>query len=95
MIYSLVSFGRLAQLVEHLLDTQVVTGSSPVPSTIFIFAPIKLSKTLKSRMIRYVCIIVLARKTIEKSHCMLNRHCLSEKHDEILVLLIPSKINPH
>ena len=35
MIYFLVSFGRLAQLVEHLLDTQVVTGSSPVPSTIF------------------------------------------------------------
>ena len=26
--------GRLAQLVEHLLDVQEVTGSSPVPSTI-------------------------------------------------------------
>ena len=25
--------GRLAQLVEHLLDVQEVTGSSPVPST--------------------------------------------------------------
>ena len=27
--------GRLAQLVEHLLDVQEVTGSSPVPSTRF------------------------------------------------------------
>ncbi len=27
------TFGRLAQLVEHLLDVQEVTGSSPVPST--------------------------------------------------------------
>ena len=27
-------YGRLAQLVEHLLDVQEVTGSSPVPSTI-------------------------------------------------------------
>ena len=26
-------YGRLAQLVEHLLDVQEVTGSSPVPST--------------------------------------------------------------
>ena len=27
------TYGRLAQLVEHLLDVQEVTGSSPVPST--------------------------------------------------------------
>ena len=27
------AYGRLAQLVEHLLDVQEVTGSSPVPST--------------------------------------------------------------
>ena len=26
-------YARLAQLVEHLLDVQEVTGSSPVPST--------------------------------------------------------------
>ena len=32
--------GRLAQLVEHLLDVQEVTGSSPVPSTIqFVLEP--------------------------------------------------------
>ena len=28
-----IKYGRLAQLVEHLLDVQEVTGSSPVPST--------------------------------------------------------------
>ena len=28
-----IEYGRLAQLVEHLLDVQEVTGSSPVPST--------------------------------------------------------------
>ena len=27
------NYARLAQLVEHLLDVQEVTGSSPVPST--------------------------------------------------------------
>jgi hypothetical protein len=33
-------YGRLAQLVEHLLDVQEVTGSSPVPSTIqFVLEP--------------------------------------------------------
>ena len=29
-----VQYARLAQLVEHLLDVQEVTGSSPVPRTI-------------------------------------------------------------
>ncbi len=34
------TYGRLAQLVEHLLDVQEVTGSSPVPSTIqFVLEP--------------------------------------------------------
>ena len=32
-----VSSARLAQLVEHYLDTVGVTGSSPVPRTIFLF----------------------------------------------------------
>ena len=37
--------GRLAQLVEHLLDVQEVTGSSPVPSTIqFVLEPDSLRK---------------------------------------------------
>jgi hypothetical protein len=27
------SYGRLAQLVEHFLDTEGVTGSNPVPPT--------------------------------------------------------------
>ena len=37
--------GRLAQLVEHLLDVQEVTGSSPVPSTIqFVPEPDSLRK---------------------------------------------------
>ncbi len=33
------TYGRLAQLVEHLLDVQEVTGSSPVPSTIQFTSP--------------------------------------------------------
>ena len=37
--------GRLAQLVEHLLDVQEVTGSSPVPSTMqFVLEPDFLRK---------------------------------------------------
>ena len=39
------TYGRLAQLVEHLLDVQEVTGSSPVPSTIqFVLEPNSLRK---------------------------------------------------
>ena len=39
------TYGRLAQLVEHLLDVQEVTGSSPVPSTIqFVLNPILYEK---------------------------------------------------
>ena len=34
IITIVVSDGRLAQLVEHLLDVQVVRGSSPLTSTI-------------------------------------------------------------
>ena len=33
LISAKIEYGRLAQLVEHLLDVQEVTGSSPVPST--------------------------------------------------------------
>ena len=34
LIAAQTEYGRLAQLVEHLLDVQEVTGSSPVPRTI-------------------------------------------------------------
>ena len=41
-------YGRLAQLVEHLLDVQEVTGSSPVPSTIqFVLEPDSLRKRVR------------------------------------------------
>ena len=40
LISAKTEYGRLAQLVEHLLDVQEVTGSSPVPSTIqFVLEP--------------------------------------------------------
>ena len=34
IVYKTQGHARLAQLVEHLLDVQEVTGSSPVPRTI-------------------------------------------------------------
>ena len=44
--------GRLAQLVEHLLDVQEVTGSSPVPSTIqFVLEPDSLRKRVRVRFL--------------------------------------------
>ena len=44
--------GRLAQLVEHLLDVQEVTGSSPVPSTIqFVPEPDSLRKRVRVRFL--------------------------------------------
>ena len=55
--YSLADFGkteygRLAQLVEHLLDVQEVTGSSPVPSTIqFVLEPDSLRKRVRVRFL--------------------------------------------
>ena len=43
-------YGGLAQLVEHLLDVQEVTGSSPVPSTIqFVLEPDSLRKRVRVR----------------------------------------------
>ena len=45
-------YGRLAQLVEHLLDVQEVTGSSPVPSTIqFVLEPNSLRKRIRVRFL--------------------------------------------
>ena len=45
-------YGRLAQLVEHLLDVQEVTGSSPVPSTIqFVLEPYSLRKRVRVRFL--------------------------------------------
>ena len=45
-------YGRLAQLVEHLLDVQEVTGSSPVPSTIqFVLEPNSLRKRVRVRFL--------------------------------------------
>ena len=44
--------GRLAQLVEHLLDVQEVTGSSPVPSTIqFVLEPDSLRERVRVRFL--------------------------------------------
>ena len=44
--------GRLAQLVEHLLDVQEVTGSSPVPSTIqFVLEPNSLRERVRVRFL--------------------------------------------
>ena len=46
------TYGRLAQLVEHLLDVQEVTGSSPVPSTIqFVPEPDSLGKRVRVRFL--------------------------------------------
>ena len=46
------TYGRLAQLVEHLLDVQEVTGSSPVPSTIqFVLEPNSLRKRVRVRFL--------------------------------------------
>ena len=45
-------YARLAQLVEHLLDVQEVTGSSPVPSTIqFVLEPDSLRKRVRVRFL--------------------------------------------
>ena len=45
-------YGRLAQLVEHLLDVQEVTGSSPVPSIIqFVLEPDSLRKRVRVRFL--------------------------------------------
>ena len=45
-------YGRLAQLVEHLLDVQEVTGSSPVPSTIqFVLEPDSLRERVRVRFL--------------------------------------------
>ena len=46
------TYGRLAQLVEHLLDVQEVTGSSPVPSTIqFVLEPDSLRERVRVRFL--------------------------------------------
>ena len=46
------TYGRLAQLVEHLLDVQEVTGSSPVPSTIqFVLEPDSLGERVWVRFL--------------------------------------------
>ena len=46
--YDATEYGRLAQLVEHLLDVQEVTGSSPVPSTIqFVLEPDSLRERVR------------------------------------------------
>ena len=45
VLYTVVCYGRLAQLVELPLDVRKVTGSSPVPSTI---------KTHRRRPVRFL-----------------------------------------
>ena len=52
LISAKTEYGRLAQLVEHLLDVQEVTGSSPVPSTIqFVLEPNSLRKRVRVRFL--------------------------------------------
>ena len=52
LILAKTEYGRLAQLVEHLLDVQEVTGSSPVPSTIqFVLEPDSLRKRVRVRFL--------------------------------------------
>ena len=52
LIAAQTEYGRLAQLVEHLLDVQEVTGSSPVPSTIqFVLEPDSLRKRVRVRFL--------------------------------------------
>ena len=52
LISAKTEYGRLAQLVEHLLDVQEVTGSSPVPSTIqFVLEPDSLRKRVRVRFL--------------------------------------------
>ena len=52
LISAKMEYGRLAQLVEHLLDVQEVTGSSPVPSTIqFVLEPDSLRKRVRVRFL--------------------------------------------
>ena len=52
LIAAQTEYGRLAQLVEHLLDVQEVTGSSPVPSTIqFVLEPDSSRKRVQVRFL--------------------------------------------
>ena len=52
LISAKTEYGRLAQLVEHLLDVQEVTGSSPVPSTIqFVLEPDSLRERVRVRFL--------------------------------------------
>ena len=52
LILAKTEYGRLAQLVEHLLDVQEVTGSSPVPSTKqFVLEPDSLRKRVRVRFL--------------------------------------------
>ena len=52
LILAKTEYGRLAQLVEHLLDVQEVTGSSPVPSTKqFVLEPDSLRERVRVRFL--------------------------------------------
>ena len=52
LIAAQTEYGRLAQLVEHLLDVQEVTGSSPVPSTKqFVLKPDSLRERVRVRFL--------------------------------------------
>ena len=52
LIAAQTEYGRLAQLVEHLLDVQEVTGSSPVPSTKqFVLEPDSLRERVRVRFL--------------------------------------------
>ena len=71
--------GRLAQLVEHLLDVQEVTGSSPVPSTIqFVLEPDSLRERVR------VCFL-FARGSEEGLLGTVNRN---EQRQGIIVVMV-------
>ena len=67
------TYGRLAQLVEHLLDVQEVTGSSPVPSTIqFVLEPDSLRERVRVRFL-FIGGFAFAAATNTPVGCLSNR----------------------
>ena len=71
--------GRLAQLVEHLLDVQEVTGSSPVPSTIqFVLEPDSLRERVR-------VLFLFARGSAEGLLRTVNRN---EQRQDIIMAMV-------
>ena len=77
------TYGRLAQLVEHLLDVQEVTGSSPVPSTTkilrllsedFLFMAGRIGREQQRQGITMTVVSCLLFCGIKVALCELDRH---------------------